>query len=40
MNTGKVSDKKGAEMGEKGVIFGGFKREKGGQKGVFWASKA
>ena len=27
-------------MGRKGVIFGGFGREKGVKKGVFWASKA
>ena len=27
-------------MGAKGVILGGFGLEKGGQKGVFWASKA
>jgi hypothetical protein len=27
-------------MGRKGVIFGGFGREKRGQKGVFWAPKA
>ena len=39
INTGKVSDKREAEMCAKGVIFGGFGREKGGQKGVFGASK-
>ena len=27
-------------MGAKRAIFGSFRREKGGQKGVFWASKA
>ena len=39
-NTGIVSETTGAEMGAKGVIFGGFGREKGGQKGVFWAPEA
>ena len=40
ITTGKVSDKRGAEMCAKGVIFGGFGRENGGQKGAFRASKA
>ena len=35
-----MSEKRGAEMCAKGVLFGGFRREKGGQKGVFRASKA
>ena len=40
MNKVKLSEKSGAEMCAKGVIFGGFWRRKGGQKGAFWASKA
>ena len=35
-----MSETEGSEMCAKGVIFGGFGREKRGQKGVFWASKA
>jgi len=37
---GNLSDTRGAEIGRKWVIFGGFGREKGGQKGVFAAPKA
>ena len=40
MGTGNMADNRGAEMCEKRVIFGGFGREKGGEKGVFGASKA
>ena len=40
INTVNVSETRGAEMGRKWVIFGGLGREKRGQKGVFWASKA
>ena len=39
-NTGKLSDNGGVEMCAKWVIFGGFGRQKGGEKGVFWASEA
>ena len=35
-----MPEQEGAEMGRKGVVFGGFGREKRGQKGVFGASKA
>ena len=38
--SGTLSEQRDAEMCAKGVIFGGFGREKGGQKGVFGASKA
>ena len=37
---GNLSENRGAEIGRKGVIFGGFGREKRGQKGVFRAPKA
>ena len=35
-----MSETEGAEMGRKLAIFGGFRREKRGQKGVFWAPEA
>ena len=37
---GKLSETRGAEMCAKWAIFGGFGREKRGQKGVFWAPEA
>jgi hypothetical protein len=37
---GNLSETEGSGMGAKRVIFGGFGREKRGQKGVFGASKA
>ena len=37
---GILSETRGAEMYAKGVLLGGFGREKGGQKGAFGASKA
>ena len=40
VNMGILSEQRGAEMCAKWVIFGGFGREKRGQKGVFWASEA
>jgi hypothetical protein len=40
MTKGKMSENRGAEMCEKEVIWEGFWREKGGEKGVLGASKA
>ena len=40
ITTGILSETRGAEMCAKGVIFGGFGREKRGQKGVFLAPKS
>jgi len=37
---GKLPETAGSEMGAKRVIFVGFRRQKGGQKGTFGASKA
>ena len=38
--TGNLSETRGAVMCVKWVIFGGFGRENGGEKGAFGASKA
>jgi hypothetical protein len=35
-----LSETRGSEMCAKWVILGGLGREKGGEKGVFWAQKA
>ena len=40
MTTGILSETRGAEMCAKGAVFGGFGREKGGQKGAFGALEA